>query len=76
MTICWGTACSGGVDSGNAGASCGRDPPAFAKKARLMVHFTLPRNSKVESGKTWNRPEGGGDWKEKYEGAGDPRRAQ
>jgi len=29
-----------------------------------MVHFTLPRNSKVEAGKTWNRPEGGGDWKE------------
>jgi len=29
-----------------------------------MVHFTLPRNSKVAAGKTWNRPEGGGDWKE------------
>jgi succinate dehydrogenase iron-sulfur subunit len=29
-----------------------------------MVHFTLPRNSKVQRGKTWNQPEGTGTWKE------------
>ncbi len=29
-----------------------------------MVHFTLPRNSKVERGKTWNKPEGDGAWRE------------
>ncbi|MGE0699292.1 MAG: succinate dehydrogenase iron-sulfur subunit [Hyphomicrobiaceae bacterium] len=29
-----------------------------------MVQLTLPRNSKISTGKTWNRPEGKGDWKE------------
>src|SRR5690606_10904899 len=29
-----------------------------------MVQLTLPKNSKVEQGKTWNRPSGKGDWKE------------
>jgi succinate dehydrogenase / fumarate reductase iron-sulfur subunit len=29
-----------------------------------MVQFTLPKNSKVESGRTWNAPEGDGTWKE------------
>jgi succinate dehydrogenase / fumarate reductase iron-sulfur subunit len=29
-----------------------------------MVELTLPRNSRVRSGKTWNKPEGKGDWKE------------
>ncbi len=29
-----------------------------------MVQLTLPKNSKITSGKTWNRPAGDGDWKE------------
>lgn len=29
-----------------------------------MVQFTLPKNSKVEGGRTWNTPEGEGAWKE------------
>jgi succinate dehydrogenase / fumarate reductase, iron-sulfur subunit len=29
-----------------------------------MVQLTLPRNSTIATGKTWNRPEGKGDWKE------------
>ncbi len=29
-----------------------------------MVQFSLPKNSKVERGKTWNSPSGDGDWKE------------
>jgi succinate dehydrogenase / fumarate reductase iron-sulfur subunit len=29
-----------------------------------MVQLTLPKNSKVTAGKVWNRPEGGGNWKE------------
>ena len=29
-----------------------------------MVHFTLPRNSKVQRGKTWNEPENKETWKE------------
>ncbi|HVJ78339.1 MAG TPA: 2Fe-2S iron-sulfur cluster-binding protein, partial [Hyphomicrobium sp.] len=29
-----------------------------------MVQLTLPKNSKVQQGKTWNRPDSGGDWKE------------
>jgi succinate dehydrogenase / fumarate reductase iron-sulfur subunit len=29
-----------------------------------MVQFTLPRNSKVRPGKTWNKPESRGDWRE------------
>ena len=29
-----------------------------------MVQLTLPKNSKVSEGKTWNRPEHDGDWKE------------
>ena len=29
-----------------------------------MVQLTLPRNSKVERGKTWNEPENKGTWKE------------
>jgi len=29
-----------------------------------MVQLTLPRNSKVETGKTWNKPTADGAWKE------------
>ncbi|MEE8310435.1 MAG: succinate dehydrogenase iron-sulfur subunit, partial [Hyphomicrobium sp.] len=29
-----------------------------------MVQLTLPKNSKVETGKTWNSPGSEGDWKE------------
>ena len=29
-----------------------------------MVQLTLPKNSKVKQGKTWNKPEGPGSWKE------------
>jgi len=29
-----------------------------------MVQLTLPRNSKIGTGKTWNKPQGKGDWKE------------
>ncbi len=29
-----------------------------------MVELTLPKNSRVQTGKTWNKPEGKGDWKE------------
>ena len=29
-----------------------------------MVQLTLPKNSKISVGKTWNKPEGDGDWKE------------
>jgi succinate dehydrogenase / fumarate reductase iron-sulfur subunit len=29
-----------------------------------MVRLTLPRNSRIKTGKTWNRPEGTGKWKE------------
>lgn len=29
-----------------------------------MVQFTLPKNSKISEGKTWNRPDCEGDWKE------------
>ena len=29
-----------------------------------MVQLSLPTNSKVQQGKTWNRPSGKGDWKE------------
>ena len=29
-----------------------------------MVQLTLPKNSKVSEGQTWNRPEHDGDWKE------------
>ncbi|MEO8421725.1 MAG: 2Fe-2S iron-sulfur cluster-binding protein, partial [Hyphomicrobium sp.] len=44
-----------------------------------MVHFTLPRNSKVERGKTWNEPENQETWKEfrvyrwNPDGEGNPR---
>src|SRR5690606_33067139 len=29
-----------------------------------MVQLRLPKNSRIEQGKTWNRPSGEGDWKE------------
>ena len=29
-----------------------------------MVQLTLPRNSKVTSGRRWNEPQSGGEWKE------------
>jgi succinate dehydrogenase / fumarate reductase iron-sulfur subunit len=29
-----------------------------------MVQFKLPKNSRIERGKTWNSPSGDGDWKE------------
>ena len=29
-----------------------------------MVQLTLPRNSRIKTGKTWNRPQGKGKWKE------------
>ena len=29
-----------------------------------MVQLTLPRNSKVGRGKTWNEPSGDGEWKD------------
>jgi succinate dehydrogenase / fumarate reductase iron-sulfur subunit len=29
-----------------------------------MVQITLPKNSKVTKGKTWNQPGSSGDWKE------------
>ena len=29
-----------------------------------MVQLTLPKNSKVSAGKTWNRPAGDGAWTE------------
>jgi succinate dehydrogenase / fumarate reductase iron-sulfur subunit len=29
-----------------------------------MVQLTLPRDSRIKTGKTWNRPEGKGKWKE------------
>lgn len=29
-----------------------------------MVQLSLPRNSKVMSGTTWNKPDGDGTWKE------------
>ena len=29
-----------------------------------MVELTLPRNSKIVKGKTWNQPQGKGDWRE------------
>ena len=29
-----------------------------------MVELALPKNSRVQTGKTWNKPEGKGDWKE------------
>ncbi len=28
-----------------------------------MVQFTLPKNSKISEGKTWNEPAGGGTWR-------------
>ena len=36
-----------------------------SRKIASMVELTLPRNSKVSTGKTWNaRPKGKGDWKQ------------
>jgi succinate dehydrogenase / fumarate reductase iron-sulfur subunit len=29
-----------------------------------MVQLTLPRNSRIKTGKTWNKPQGKGKWKE------------
>jgi hypothetical protein len=29
-----------------------------------MVQLTLPRNSRIKTGKTWNRPQGKEKWKE------------
>lgn len=29
-----------------------------------MVQLTLTRNSRIKTGKTWNRPQGKGKWKE------------
>ncbi|MFQ5625835.1 MAG: succinate dehydrogenase iron-sulfur subunit [Methyloligellaceae bacterium] len=29
-----------------------------------MVEFTLPKNSRVKKGKTWNKPKGKGNWRE------------
>ncbi len=29
-----------------------------------MVQLTLPKNSKLTTGKTWNAPEGDGAWRE------------
>ena len=29
-----------------------------------MVQLTLPRGSRIKTGRTWNRPEGKGKWKE------------
>lgn len=29
-----------------------------------MVQLTLPKNSQITTGKTWNKPAGKGDWKE------------
>ena len=34
------------------------------ESALAMVQLTLPRNSKVTPGKTWNKPQRGGEWKE------------
>jgi len=64
VTICWGPYRTRALTAAPVGPHVRADAPAAAKKARPMVHFTLPRNSKIEPGKTWNRPEGGGGWKE------------
>ena len=29
-----------------------------------MVQLTLPRHSRIKTGKTWNKPQGKGKWKE------------
>ena len=29
-----------------------------------MVEFTLPKNSRIKKGKTWNKPKGKGAWRE------------
>jgi succinate dehydrogenase / fumarate reductase iron-sulfur subunit len=42
-------------------------PSRFNRNGRpftAMVQLTLPKNSKVHKGKTWNKPEGKGHWKE------------
>jgi succinate dehydrogenase iron-sulfur subunit len=31
---------------------------------RPVVQLTLPRNTRIKTGKTWNRPQGKGKWKE------------
>jgi succinate dehydrogenase / fumarate reductase iron-sulfur subunit len=38
-----------------------------------MVQFPLPRNSRIKTGKTWNRPQDKGKWKELGCTAGTPR---
>ncbi|MFT5507217.1 MAG: succinate dehydrogenase / fumarate reductase iron-sulfur subunit [Hyphomicrobiaceae bacterium] len=36
----------------------------IVRRANSMVQLTLPNNSKIKSGKTWNKPESKGKWKE------------
>ena len=38
-----------------------------------MVQLTLPRNSRIKTGKTWNKPQGKGKWKEFRVYRGTPR---
>ncbi len=46
-------------------ASCGLADLTNAQESwRSMVQFTLPKNSKIERGRTWNSPSGDGDWRE------------
>ena len=44
------------------------DPRNFVGAARVkrlpMVEITLPRNSRVKTGKTWNKPQGRQGWRE------------
>ena len=39
-------------------------PRSSMQGTRPMVQLTLPRNSRIKTGKTWNRPQGKGKWKE------------
>jgi succinate dehydrogenase / fumarate reductase, iron-sulfur subunit len=34
------------------------------ERTDFMVQLTLPKNSKIRTGKTWNEPKGEGDWSE------------
>src|SRR5262245_16475800 len=59
------TAALAAVDRAPVGRS--ESAPSIAQateSAFAMVQLTLPRNSKITSGKTWNQPQTGGEWKE------------
>ena len=52
------------VDTNRRRIQKSRNPTATSKAAAAWFELTLPRNSRVKTGKTWNKPQARQGWKE------------